>query len=62
MLPSIEKKRCVSCGACITSCPTGVFDSGRDSPIVVNAAACIGCKVCALNCPHGAIHFKRKTE
>jgi NAD-dependent dihydropyrimidine dehydrogenase PreA subunit len=61
MLPKIEKKRCISCGACISVCPAGVFDTGRDHPIIANPLACIGCKLCALNCPDGAISF-RKTE
>jgi 2-oxoglutarate ferredoxin oxidoreductase subunit delta len=59
---NIDKKHCIGCGACISACPAGVFETGRDTPLVANPSACIGCKVCALNCPLGAIHFKRKTE
>jgi ferredoxin len=62
MLPKIEKKLCVACGACISACPTGVFEIALDKPTIVKPSACTGCKLCALNCPSGAIHFKRKTE
>jgi NAD-dependent dihydropyrimidine dehydrogenase PreA subunit len=62
MLPKIEKKRCIECGACILVCPVGVFDSGRDSPLVANPSACIGCKICAINCPNDAISFRKKSE
>ena len=62
MLPKIEKKRCLACGECISVCPTGVFDTGRDSPLITNPSACTGCKVCAINCPNGAISFRKDTK
>lgn len=58
MQVKINKKHCVGCSVCISVCPAGVFDVGRDNPIVVSPSACIGCKVCALNCPNGAISFR----
>jgi NAD-dependent dihydropyrimidine dehydrogenase PreA subunit len=62
MLPKIEKKRCVACGACISACPAGVFEPTLDKPAIVKPSACTGCKVCALNCPNGAISFARRTK
>lgn len=67
---TINKKLCVSCGACINACPKGIIEriplsakvyvacsskcKGRE---VMNACTkgCIGCGICEKNCPYGAI-------
>ncbi len=66
----IDKDLCVSCGACIKTCPKNIIEripvsapvyvacsskcKGKD---VMNACkvGCIGCGICAKVCPHGAI-------
>jgi len=66
----VDKKLCVSCGACVKACPKHIIDlipktvkvyvacstscRGKD---VMNACAvgCIGCGLCAKNCPNNAI-------
>ena len=65
--------RCISCGACILTCPKKLFDripadakvyvacSSHDRGKVVMSACkvgCIGCGKCAKTCPQGAITMK----
>ena len=53
---SIEKsEKCVDCGACISVCPTGVFERGEDDRIVVNEVKCIRCGFCVGVCPLNAL-------
>ena len=44
---------CVSCGACLDSCPVGAIS--MDSQAVIDAGACIDCGACEGTCPTGAI-------
>lgn len=52
----VNKETCIGCGACVNTCPQGVFkldDEGKAQ--VVNQPACLGCSACEETCPVGAI-------
>jgi NAD-dependent dihydropyrimidine dehydrogenase PreA subunit len=53
--PVIDPDTCISCGACVEACPTGVLEIGDDSAEVVNEDECIACGACMEACPTGAI-------
>ena len=54
---AIDEKACVSCGLCVDTCPTEVFqfDTGRDLAQVAKPAECFGCLSCSEICPASAI-------
>jgi len=45
---------CISCGACISECPTDAISIG-DSQYEINAEVCIDCGACGGSCPVDAI-------
>ena len=45
----IESKKCVSCGACVVSCPFSVLEYSEGKPILIND--CKICGICAKVCP-----------
>jgi Nif-specific ferredoxin III len=58
----LDKAKCIACGRCYKSCPSGVmeldsYEDDEENEInfmkLVNDANCIGCKVCAGVCPRG---------
>ncbi len=63
--PSFSEKKCVSCGLCIQSCPTGaigfseIIDHQMDAVArLENPKNCIGCSFCKAICPVEAITMK----
>ena len=44
---------CISCGACVDTCPVGAIS--LEGQAVVDAGACIDCGACEGACPVGAI-------
>lgn len=66
----IDRRKCISCGACVKACPKHIIEmipkgarvavacSSCDPGAVARKNcknACIGCKKCEKTCPHGAI-------
>lgn len=45
---------CVSCGACVETCPVGAIAQG-DAHYEIDAASCVDCGACEAGCPTGAI-------
>ena len=45
---------CISCGACVDSCPVGAIAQGDDK-YVIDAGSCLDCGACAGTCPMSAI-------
>lgn len=43
--------KCIGCAACVTICPTGVFDYADEQPIDARPDACVQCILCADVCP-----------
>ncbi len=55
-----NEERCTHCGACITICPSGVFELDPKTRLVAfKDEKCIACGLCILACPPRAmeVHF-----
>ncbi|MCM2251354.1 MAG: FAD-dependent oxidoreductase, partial [Ramlibacter sp.] len=61
----IDEDRCVSCGACITSCSYGAIDfhdTPRGKKATINPVLCKGDGLCNAKCPTGAVSLKHYTN
>lgn len=52
---TIDKSRCIECGACITSCSMGIFRRGEDGVVLTRDKPCMDCFHCAAACPAKAV-------
>jgi len=53
-------KKCIHCGACITSCPTGaLYLNASTHEVIFDNSKCIACELCVPACPPRAmeVHF-----
>ena len=53
--PKVEESKCISCGLCVTVCPSFVLEMRNKKAEVVMGAWCIGCDHCGAVCPTEAI-------
>ena len=51
---TVDAARCVGCGLCVRTCPTGTM-ALRDRTAVVTGVACLACGHCQAVCPEGAV-------
>lgn len=51
----VQQEWCVSCGACVKSCPKDAITIPGSIYAWIDKDKCIGCKLCAKNCPADAI-------
>jgi len=47
----VDTGKCVGCAACVTICPTDVFDYVDEKPVDARDEACVHCVLCADVCP-----------
>lgn len=47
----VDTGKCVGCAACVTICPTDVFDYKNENPVDTRNDACVFCELCADVCP-----------
>ena len=47
----VDTGKCVGCAACVTICPTDVFDYVDERPVDARDEACVHCVLCADVCP-----------
>jgi len=57
LLASVIFDKCVGCGVCIKTCPTGAIILNRVASI--DASRCTGCGQCVAECPQEALVLKR---
>ena len=51
----IDYERCISCGACISPCPTKALRFKPDWTIEFDEERCVACRTCVNACPVRAI-------
>jgi len=54
----VDREKCISCGACVASCPVGAI-SFVDGKAHIDPSICIKCGTCESICPVQAIKIKR---
>lgn len=47
----VDTGKCVGCAACVTICPTDVFDYKDEIPVDTRKDACVFCELCVDVCP-----------
>ena len=47
----VDTGKCIGCAACVTICPTDVFDYEHEHPVDTRTDACVYCVLCAEVCP-----------
>ncbi|MCS7120929.1 MAG: 4Fe-4S binding protein [Nitrososphaerota archaeon] len=55
---NVDRERCISCGACISPCPTRALWLGSDWRLEYDEEKCIACKTCINACPVKAIRIR----
>lgn len=53
----VDKKKCISCGACYSLCPISVICFDKDYSIAFEEEKCISCGQCIDACPTRALHI-----
>jgi len=56
-LPRIDPIRCMGCGDCIATCPTGALGWESGKAALVQPEFCLYCAVCEEFCPVSAIEL-----
>jgi NAD-dependent dihydropyrimidine dehydrogenase PreA subunit len=57
MIELIVEQRCTQCNACVSVCPSNVFEVVPNSrPIIARKADCQTCYMCELYCPADALY------
>ncbi len=59
---SVDRERCVTCGACGKACPRAAISVYRGCYARVNVDLCVGCGKCAKVCPVGCVELTEREE
>lgn len=54
----IDKEKCISCGACLNTCPYGAISFDADGKAKIDTNLCAKCGTCEMVCPVCAIKIK----
>lgn len=55
LMPEIDKRKCDSCGLCVSVCDCGALVYSGDMVIVIETETCGWCTLCEAVCPLEAI-------
>ena len=53
----IDRTRCTSCGACVSSCSVQAINQTPDWDVEYDDKKCIRCRICITACPVAAINL-----
>lgn len=56
-LVEVDRVLCITCGACISPCPSRAISFDQNLDIEIDAKRCIGCGICVRACPRRAIRL-----
>lgn len=63
MIELISESKCISCGLCVSVCPTGVFDGEKGKvPVIARKDDCQTCFMCEVYCPVDAMYVSPHVE
>ena len=57
---NVNRKRCVSCGACAKECPRKAIEIWRGCFARIDSALCVGCGRCTKVCPADCIRLRER--
>lgn len=52
---TVDKEKCIDCGACVSLCPTEALYFDDEDRLEFSEEKCIGCLLCLDSCPRYAI-------
>lgn len=55
----LDDEKCISCGACLSLCPTRALYLADDYSVKLNEDKCIYCEICVPACPVGALKISK---
>lgn len=59
----VDTGKCIECGICVTSCPTGNITGGKGAhPQWKHDGSCTCCLACYHHCPMHAINYGKRTR
>ncbi|WPC39934.1 nitroreductase family protein [Clostridium sp. JS66] len=58
-LITLNKEKCIKCGACVMECPISILRMGENGPEEIYEDRCMSCGHCVAVCPKEAIDNKK---
>ncbi|WP_026695450.1 4Fe-4S binding protein [Peribacillus kribbensis] len=63
MIELISESKCISCGLCVSVCPTNVFEQKKgEVPVISRKDDCQTCFMCEVYCPVDAMYVSPNIE
>ncbi len=56
---SLDRERCIDCGACISVCPTRALKFSKEWEVMLDENRCVYCKLCTEACPMRALSLTK---